>query len=224
MNTLTASDGHQLAYYQAHPVQTPRGGVLVIQEIFGVNAHIRSICDTYASHGYSALAPALFDRVERGVELGYDDEGTRRGLALINQLKVGDVLKDLQAGVDALAAFGRVGAVGNCWGGSWTWTAACKLGNLAAASSHYGAAIPRQLDNAPLDSTPRTPIILHIGEQDAMIPISNIDRVRKAHPDVPIYLYPSGHGFNCDARDSYHAESAKLALQRTLDLFAKHVG
>jgi carboxymethylenebutenolidase len=216
---LTASDGHQFAYYQADPAGTPRGGVLVIQEIFGVNAHIRSVCDGYASHGYVALAPAVFDRVERGVELGYDGEAMRRGVALTGQLKQGDVLTDLQAGIDALTKFGRVGVVGYCYGGGLTWAAACRLTNVAAASSYYGGSVPRQID-----SVPRAPIILHFGEQDAMLPLADVDRVRKAHPNVPVYIYPTGHGFNCDARPGYHADSAKLALQRTLELFAKHVG
>ena len=219
MSTLTASDGHQLAYYQAHPAQKPRGGVLVIQEVFGINADIRAVCDTYASHGYTALAPALFDRLERGVETSYDDESTQRGIALLQRLKTDEMFQDLQAGIDALAPAGRVGVVGYSWGGSLTWAAACHLNNLAAASAYYGGAITRMLD-----STPRVPIILHYGEQDTLIPISNADRVREAHPDVPIYVYPPGHGFNRSAPGSHHAESVKLALQRTLDLFAKHVG
>lgn len=218
MSTLTASDGHQLAYYQANPTQPPRGAVLVIQEIFGVNAHIRSVCDGYARHGYTALAPAIFDRVERGVELGYDGEAMRRAIAILGQLKQADVLKDLQAGVDALTAYGRVGVVGYCYGGTLTWAAACRLERVSAASGYYGGQLVRQLD-----STPRAPIILHFGEHDPMIPMSDVDKVRQAHPNVPVYVYPAGHGFNCDARPGYHEESAKLALQRTLELFEKNL-
>jgi carboxymethylenebutenolidase len=216
---LTTSDGHKLSAYQAEPSGAARGSVLVIQEIFGVNAHIRAVCDDYANEGYRALAPALFDRVERGVELGYDGSATQRGAGIVMQLKPGDVLRDLQASADELAKTGKVGVVGYCYGGTMTWAAACRLDRIAAASSYYGGRIAQQLDKPP-----RVPVILHFGEQDAMIPMADIDKVRAAFPDVPVYVYPAGHGFNCDARASYHAESAKLAKQRTLELFAKHVG
>jgi carboxymethylenebutenolidase len=216
---LTTSDGHKLSAYLAEPSGKPRGGVLVIQEIFGVNPHIRSVCDDYAQEGYRALAPALFDRVERGVELGYDGPAMQRGGGITMQLKPGDVLRDLQCAADELAKSGKVGVVGYCYGGTMTWAAACRLEHVAAASSYYGGRVAQQLDKPP-----RVPVIMHFGEQDAMIPPADIDKVRAAFPDVPIYVYPAGHGFNCDARGSYHAESAKLARQRTLELFAKHVG
>ncbi|HMI92561.1 MAG TPA: dienelactone hydrolase family protein [Polyangiales bacterium] len=216
---LTTSDGHKLSAYQAEPSGAARGGVLVIQEIFGLNAHIRAVCDDYAKEGYRALAPALFDRVERGVELGYDGPATQRGAGIVMQLKPGDVLRDLQASADELAKTGKVGVVGYCYGGTMTWASACRLDRIAAGSSYYGGRIAQQLDKPP-----RVPVILHFGEQDAMIPMADIDKVRAAFPDVPVYVYPAGHGFNCDARASYHAESAKLAKQRTLELFAKHVG
>ena len=216
---LTTSDGHELSAYAAEPEGKAHGGVLVIQEIFGVNAHIRSVCDGYARDGYRALAPALFDRVERGVELGYDGPAMQRGGGITMQLKPGDVLRDLQAAADELAKAGKVGVVGYCYGGTMTWAAASRLERVDAASSYYGGRLAQQLDKAP-----RVPVILHFGEQDAMIPMADIDKVRTAFPDVPIYIYPAGHGFNCDARASYHAESAKLARERTLELFAKHVG
>ena len=216
---LTAGDGHKLSAYVAEPAGKARGGVLVIQEIFGVNEHIRSVCDGYAQDGYRALAPALFDRVERGVELGYDGTAMQRGGGITMQLKPGDVLRDLQAAADELAKSGKVGVVGYCYGGTMAWAAASRLEHIAAASSYYGGRIAQQLDKAP-----RVPVILHFGEQDAMIPMTDIDKVRAAFPDVPIYVDPAGHGFNCDARGSYHAESAKLARERTLELFAKYVG
>lgn len=219
MRTLTASDGHQFAYYRAEPAGQARGAVLVIPEIFGVNAHIRSVCDGYASDGYVALSPSVFDRVERGVELGYGPEDVRRGIALMGPLRLGDVLKDLQAALDELSKLGRVGVVGYCYGGSLAWTAACRLTHLAAASGYYGGQISHQID-----SVPRVPTILHFGEQDPMISMADVERVRTAHPEVPVYVYPTGHGFNCDARPGYHPESAKLARQRTLALFAEHVG
>ena len=216
--TLTASDAHELAAYRAEPAGNARGGVLVIQEIFGVNAHIRSVCDDYAGHGYVALAPALFDRVERGVELGYDRDAMQRGLGLVMKLDPKQTLADLQAGIDALAQVGTVGVVGYCYGGSLAWAAASRLSGVAAASCYYGSQIARQKDLQP-----RAPVILHFGEQDGSIPASDIDALRAAHPDVPIYLYPAGHGFNCDLRGSYHSESAALAKQRTLELFGRYL-
>jgi carboxymethylenebutenolidase len=217
--TLKASDGHELTAYRADPASKPRGGVLVIQEIFGVNAHVRSVCDGYAADGYVAIAPALFDRVERGIETGYDADAMRTAVGFVTKLKPGDVLRDLQAGIDELAKEGKVGVVGYCYGGTMAWAAVCKLERVAAASCYYGGQIARQQD-----AVPKAPTILHFGEQDAMIPIADIDKVRQLHPTVPIYVYPAGHGFNCEARGSYHAESAKLAKERTLELFAKHVG
>jgi len=216
---LTASDGHHLSAYRADPAGKPRGGVLVIQEIFGVNAHIRAICDEYAQEGYVAIAPALFDRIERGVETGYDGEAMRTAIGFVTKLKPAETLLDLQAGIDELAKIGKVGVVGYCYGGTMTWAAACRLDKVAAASCYYGGQINRQID-----AQPKAPTILHFGENDASIPMADVDKFKAAHPDLPVYVYPAGHGFNCDHRGSYHAESAKLAKQRTLELFAKHVG
>ena len=217
--TLTASDGHELSAYRADPGGKPRGGVLVIQEIFGVNPHIRAVCDEYAKDGYVAIAPALFDRVERGVETGYDGDAMRTAVGIVSKLKPGDTLRDLQAGIDELAKIGKVGVVGYCYGGTMAWTAACRLERVAAASCYYGGQIGRQKDAVPKVAT-----MLHFGEQDAMIPMAEVDKLKEAHPGVPVYVYPAGHGFNCESRASYHAESAKLAKQRTLELFEKHVG
>ncbi|MFI5307009.1 MAG: dienelactone hydrolase family protein [Polyangiales bacterium] len=216
---LTTSDGHRLSAYRADPEGKPRGGVLVIQEIFGVNAHIRSLCDDYAKEGYLAIAPALFDRIERGVETGYDGEAMRMAVGIVTKLKPGDALRDLQAAIDELSKAGKVGVVGYCYGGTMTWAAACRLERVAAASCYYGGQINRQID-----AVPKVPTILHFGETDASIPLAEVDKLKAAHPNLPVYLYPAGHGFACDMRGSYHAESAKLARQRTLELFAKHVG
>jgi carboxymethylenebutenolidase len=216
---LTASDGHRLQAYRAEPEGKPRGGVLVIQEIFGVNAHIRSLCDDYAKQGYLAIAPALFDRIERGVETGYDGEAMRTAVGIVTKLKPGDTLRDLQAAIDELAKIGKVGVVGYCYGGTMTWAAACRLEHVAAASCYYGGQINRQID-----AVPKVPTILHFGESDASIPMAEVDKLKAAHPNLPVYIYPAGHGFACDMRGSYHAESAQLARQRTLELFAKHVG
>jgi carboxymethylenebutenolidase len=216
---LDASDGHRFAAYRADPEAKARGGVLVIQEIFGVNEHIRAVCDEYARDGYVAIAPALFDRIEPGVELGYDGESMRRGVEIVMQVKPRDALADMQAVVDELAKAGKVGVVGYCYGGTLAWSAAARLDGVAAASCYYGGQISRQKDVVL-----KAPVILHFGEQDAMIPLTEIDAVRAVHPDVPIYVYPAGHGFNCDHRGSYSKESAALAKQRTLELFQKHVG
>jgi carboxymethylenebutenolidase len=216
---LETSDDFTLSAYLAEPSGPPRGGVVVIQEIFGVNPHIRSLCDSYAADGYRALAPALFDRVERGVELAADGPGMQKAVGYVTQLKPGNVLRDLQASIDELAKTGKVGVVGYCYGGAMTWAAACRLDKVAAASGYYGGRIAQQLDTPP-----KAPIILHFGEQDAMIPAAEIDKIRAAFPNVPIYVYPAGHGFNREGSGAYHAESAKLAKQRTLELFAEHVG
>jgi carboxymethylenebutenolidase len=215
--TITASDGHQLAGYRADPAGPPRGGVLVIQEIFGVNAHIRSVCDGYAADGYVAIAPALFDRVERGVETGYAGADMQRAVSFVTQLKPGNALKDLQATIDELAKVGKVGVVGYCYGGTMAWAASAMLDRVAAASCYYGGRIAR-------DRAPRVPTQAHFGETDASIPMSDVEALRAAHPAVQVFVYPAGHGFNCEARGAYDEESAKLAKQRTLELFRAHVG
>ena len=180
---LTAGDGHVLSAYLAEPSGKARGGVVVIQEIFGVNPHIRAVCDEYAAAGYRALAPALFDRVERGVEVGYDGPAMQRGVGVTMQLKPGDVLRDLQSAIDELAKTGKVGVVGYCYGGTMAWAAACRLDHVAAASSYYGGRVAQQLDKPP-----RVPTIMHFGEQDAMIPPADLDKIRAAFPDLPVHV------------------------------------
>lgn len=216
---LQSSDGHTFSAYRADPAGAPKGGVLVIQEIFGVNQHIRAVCDGYAAEGYVAIAPALFDRVEPGKELGYSADDVQAGIEVVSQMKPGNTLRDLQATANALQEAGKVGVVGYCYGGTMAWVSAAKLDGIACASSYYGGGIDRQ---AALE--PRVPVILHFGEHDQAIPKSAIDAVRQAHPDVPIHMYDAGHGFNCDLRDSYDQASAKLARERTLAFFAEHLG
>lgn len=217
--TITASDGHELCAYRAEPAGRARGGVLVIQEIFGVNAHIRSVCDDYANEGYVALAPALFDRVEPHVELGYEGEDSKRGMATVMKVRPEAALQDLQAGIDELGKTGKVGVVGYCYGGTMAFMAAGRLERVAAASCYYGGHIARQRDLKL-----RVPTILHFGEHDPMISMADVETIREAHPEATVYVYPAGHGFNCDARSSHHPESAKLARHRTLSLFREHVG
>jgi len=217
--TLTAEDGHKLAAYRAAPTGAPRGGLVVVQEIFGVNSHIKSVCDGFAADGYVALAPAIFDRVERDFAIGYKPEDIERGRGVRGKLSVEDAVKDVRAAVKALAAERlKVGVVGYCFGGTVAWLAATRIAGIACAVGYYGGGIA---DAAA--ETPRCPVLLHWGETDQSIPPEHHARVRAAHPDLPMHIYPAGHGFNCDQRGSYHEPSAKLARQRTLDFFAKHL-
>ena len=218
--TLTAEDGHRLAAYRAAPTGAPRGGLVVIQEIFGVNSHIKTVCDGYAADGYLALAPSLFDRVERDVAMGYGPSDIERGRTLRGKVGWEQMVADLRAAVRALQAEKlKVGAVGYCMGGSLAWLAATRLDGLAAAVGYYGGAVA---DFA--QEQPRCPVLLHFGETDSSIPKEHWDRIAAAHPKIPMHLYPAGHGFNCDARASYHEPSARLARQRTLEVLRKHVG
>lgn len=219
MIKLTAADGFGLGAYRATPEGTPRGGLVVLQEIFGVNAHIRSMADRYAALGYLAIAPALFDRVQPNVELGYEPDGIQQGIALNKQTQHEDTLKDVAAAIAAASAAGRVGVVGYCWGGTLAYAAACELSGLSAAVGYYGGGIAGMLDRKP-----KVPVMLHFGQQDGHIPMSDVEKIRAALPGVPVYDYPAGHGFNCDARASYDKASADLALQRTLPFLREHVG
>ena len=217
---LRAVDGFALGAYRAEPAGTPRGAVVVIQEIFGVNDHIRQVADGYARDGYVAIAPQIFDRVERDVELGYEQPDMARGIELAFQkLDHQLTLQDLQAAVDAAAVHGRVGVVGYCFGGLLTWRVACEQGGIAAAAAYYGGGIAREAGRQP-----RCPVMMHFGEKDAHISMQDVEAIKTAQPGVRVFVYPADHGFNCDHRASFHAESADLARQRTLELFAEHVG
>ena len=216
---LRAADGHCFGTYEAVPDE-PRGGVVVIQEIFGVNAHIREVAQGYAAAGYAALAPALFDRVERDVELGYDAAAMGRGRELaFAGLSRDDALRDLQAALEEAGKYGKVGVVGYCYGGLMTWLAACNLEGVTCASAYYGGGIANELGQ-----TPSCPLIMHFGELDAHIPLTDVDRIRQGSPDTPVYVYPADHGFNCDHRQSHDAASAETARSRTLALFREHLG
>ncbi|MBT3360216.1 MAG: dienelactone hydrolase family protein [Rhodospirillales bacterium] len=215
--TLTANDGHQLAAYCAQPENKPRAAIVVIQEIFGVNGHIRDICDRLAAQGYAAVAPALFDRIEPGVELDYDEPGVARGRDLKAAMIWENAVADLAAAVDAARQFGAVGVVGFCWGGSLAWLAATRL-NSEVVVGFYGGQIVDFLDE-----TPNCPMLLHFGEQDTAIPLADVEKIRLAHPRIPVHLYPGGHGFNCDRRASYHADSAALAWDRTMEFLRKNL-
>jgi len=219
MIELTAADGHKLGAYRADPAGSPRGAIVVIQEIFGVNSHIRSVTDGYAADGYLALAPAMYDRVQRGYETGYTPPEIEAGRAIMQKLDWKQTLIDVSAAIEAVKSAGKVGIVGYCWGGAVTWVAAGRLPGLACAAPYYGGAIPNFISEQP-----KCPVMFHFGEQDQSIPLEQAKKVVAAHPEATTYFYPAGHGFNCDQRGSYNAESAKLARERTLEFFRKHVG
>jgi carboxymethylenebutenolidase len=213
--TITCADGFELGAYEASPAGEAKGAVVVIQEIFGVNSHIRSVVDGYAEAGFYAIAPAIFDRLERDIQLGYTEDDMNAGIELAFQkLDMNQTLADLQATIDAAAERGKVGVVGYCFGGLLTWLSSCNLNNVSAASAYYGGGIP---DNA--DMTPSCPIILHFGEQDAHIPMDSVAAFQQKQPDLPVHVYAADHGFNCDQRDAFDATAASQARERTLALF-----
>ncbi|HSP29016.1 MAG TPA: dienelactone hydrolase family protein [Ilumatobacteraceae bacterium] len=216
MTRLTASDGHELDAYEVHP-DGASASIVIVQEIFGVNAHIRSVVDRYASFGYRTIAPALFDRGERGVELDYDDAGRTRGIELVMPIAFDAAMLDVAAAVDHVAETGPVAVIGYCFGGSVAWIAACDL-PIAAAVGYYGGQI-----HGMIDRRPKVPTMLHFGELDHGIPLDQVNAIADAHPDVPVHVYAGAdHGFNCDARATHDARSAAIALGRTLDFLATH--
>ena len=214
---LESADGHTFSAYRAGPDQARRG-LVVVQEIFGVNGHIRNVCERFAAAGYLAVAPALFDRVERGVELGYAEQGIARGRELRGRLSEEGVVADISAAAEALGPRKR-GIVGYCFGGTVAWWGATRTELFGAAVGWYGGAIA-----ATRTATPDCPVQLHFGETDASIPLADVEAIRAAQPAVEIYIYPgAGHGFGCDERASFNAEAARLAQSRTLDFFARHL-
>ena len=219
MIELTASDGHKLAAYRADPSGKPRGGIVVIQEIFGVNKHIQQVADGFAADGYLAIAPALFDRVQRNVDLGYTPEDIAKGREIRAKVPNDGALKDTEAAIKAVAGAGKVGIVGYCWGGLITWLAAGRLSGLACAVPYYGGGI---LDNAELE--PKVPLMAHFGDRDQHIPVDGVKKLAERHKKHPIFIYSADHGFNCDHRGSYDAPAAKQARERTLGFFRQHVG
>ncbi|HEY1899380.1 MAG TPA: dienelactone hydrolase family protein [Steroidobacteraceae bacterium] len=216
--TLMARDGHEFSAWLAAPAGKPRGAVLVIQEIFGVNAHIRAVTDSYAAEGYVAIAPAVFDRVRKGIELGYTPETMKEGFGYVQQLRPEKTLLDLAAAIAVVKHAGRVGVVGFCWGGKMAYISACEL-PVACGVAYYGGGIAKELAK-----TPRCPMLYHFGGNDTHIPQSDIDQIRAADKQGTFHIYPGAeHGFNCDMRASFNAEAAQLARQRTLAFLARHL-
>lgn len=215
--TLTAADGHRLQAWQSG---AGGPGLVVIQEIFGVNNHIRHTADRFAAEGFTVLAPALFDRVEAGIELGYAEEDIERGREIRSKVSLDEALRDIAAAVGSLKSGDRkTGVVGYCWGGSLAWAAATRLEGLDAAVGYYGGEVAKMADERP-----RCPVMLHFGEKDHAIPMSDVQKVKKAHPDLPVFTYPAGHGFSCDERGSFDPESHARALSRTLPFLHRHLG
>jgi len=213
---LTAHDGFKLDAYVAEPEGEPKAGLLVLQEIFGVNHHIRSVADRFADLGYLVIAPALFDRVQKGIELGYDMATMQQAIETRAKIPLEATLEDMAVAVQWLRLAGarRVGAVGYCWGGSLAWLANTRL-KVDASVSYYGGMIGQFAG----EQNP-APAIFHFGELDKHIPPSEWEAIRTAHPDLPVYTYNADHGFNCDERGSYNKPAADLALERTLQFFA----
>lgn len=219
MIELKAADGHTFSAYRAEPPGKPRGALVLVQEIFGVNNHIRAVADEYASDGYLVIAPALFDRVQRGYETGYEPEEIEASRKVMQSMKWDNALADVAAAAAELKAAGKVGVVGYCWGGTVAWLAATRLPGFACSVPYYGGGIPGFGAEQP-----RCPTMCHWGETDHAIPIEAVRKVEATHPGVISYVYPGGHGFNCSQRGSYNAQSAALARSRTLEFLQKHIG
>ena len=230
---LTAVDGTTFPVYVAQPQGKPKGAIVVLQEIFGVNAHIRAVTDGYAAAGYLAVAPATFTRAQPvsahpgglGVELGYTEADMKEGFgckAAVEALPAPGVLQDIQATIDyaAQASGGKVGVVGYCWGGLLTWRAACLLKGISAAVPYYGGGMTAPQEVA---RKPQCPMLCHFGEQDHAIPLDGVHAFAKAQSGVEVQIYPAQHGFNCDHRAAFNADAAALARERTLAFFAKHL-
>lgn len=216
---LKAADGHQFGAYRADPEGPAKGGVVVIQEIFGVNRHIRSVADRFAAQGYATIAPQIYDRYEPDIELGYEADDVQKGRDIRVEVGFDNPVKDIAAAVSALKDEGhRVATVGYCYGGALAWLTAARISSLDAAIGYYGTAA------AFKDEAPTCPVMLHYGDLDEMIPSSDGAMLESLYPGVQSFVYPAGHGFNCDLRGSYHRDSAERALERTMAFIQEHVG
>jgi carboxymethylenebutenolidase len=215
---LSAADGARVSAYVAQPAGAPRGGVVIAQEIFGVNSHIRGVCDGYAAEGYRTIAPALFDRYQKGVDIGYSTDDIAKGRELKAKAGIDNALADVSAARDALPGAGKIAVIGYCWGGYVAWMAASRLSGFACAVPYYGGGMTDAIDERP-----KCPVMAHFGENDANIPVDGVKKLAAAHPEVQVFLYPAGHGFNCDQRGSYDAAAAKLARERTLAFLREHL-
>jgi carboxymethylenebutenolidase len=216
---LTATDQFQLGAYRADPQGKPKGAIVVVQEIFGVNTHIRSVCDRFAADGYAAIAPALFDRQQRDFQSGYSPEDVANARKFIANPDWALMAKDTQAAIDAVKSVGPVGVVGFCMGGTIAFLAATRLDGVKAAGCYYGGKIV-----AFADEKPRCPTQMHFGALDQGIPLTDVETIKQKRTDCEVFIYPdAGHGFHCDERASYHAPSAAQAWERTTAFLAKNL-
>jgi len=223
---LHAADGFEFPAYVAHPNGTPKGAVVVVQEIFGVNAHIREVADGYATQGYLAVAPATFHRAKHGVELGYTPDDMQAGMALkaaVESMPAPGVMADIQAAVDyaAKTSGGKVGIVGYCWGGLLTWRSACLLNGLSAAAPYYGGGMTGEPESA---RQAKVPVMAHFAEEDKWISMDSVSAFKVAHPNAQVFTYAAHHGFNCNHRGAWEARAAALAKERTLAFFKTNLG
>jgi carboxymethylenebutenolidase len=217
--TLTAADKHEVGAYRADPAGSAKGGMVVIQEIFGVNHHIRAVCDRLAGEGYAAVAPALFDRTERDFECGYGEADMAKAFTFIANPDFDAMLRDTQAAINELKSVGPVGIIGFCLGGTVSFAASAELSGLSAAICYYGGFIAKMVDKKP-----KCPVQMHFGETDSYIPMSDVETIRAKQPQAEVYVYQgAGHGFHCDERASFHEPSAKLAWQRSMAFLQKHM-
>ena len=220
MIEMTMADGATIGVYHAPPSGERRGGLVLIQEIFGVTEHIQELCDGYAADGYEVLAPALYDREAPGLQASYTPEDVQKAIKVARELHPFALsITDTQTCIDALKAAGPVFITGYCYGGSVSWVAACRCDGLAAASGYYGSLVPQFAAE-----TPKCPTILHFGARDAGIPLDGVKKVEALHPEVGVYIYDAGHGFNSDRRTDYDAEAARLGRERTIALFRANGG
>jgi carboxymethylenebutenolidase len=216
---LTASDAHSLGAYRADPAAKPKGGMIVVQEIFGVNHHIRAVCDRLAAEGYVAVAPAVFDRFVRNFESGYSPDEIAHARSYLGNLNWDNMMKDLDAALGDIKSVGPCGVIGFCMGGSAAFLAACRLTGLKASVAYYGGQIVKFADEKP-----KCPVQMHFGEKDAGIPLSDVEIIKQKQPQAEVYIYPEAqHGFHCDERASFQKEASTQAWQRSLDFLAKHM-
>ncbi len=218
--TLAAPDGHKASVYEARPAGRPRGGLVLAQEIFGVTGHIRRVCDSYAANGYHVAAPAFFDRIRPGIELGYSKEDAVIGRDLRGRIGWEQVFADVSAACRHVSGAGRIAVLGYCWGGTIAWRSARHVEGMAASVCYYPTLIGPHIAEKP-----RCPVLMHFGEHDPLATLEQAGQLRANQgAGVEIQIYPASHGFNCDEIPNYHEASAALALRRTLDFLGTHVG
>ena len=217
--TLTSSDGHELDAYVSIPSGPSKAAIIIIQEIFGVNEHIKNLVNNFSARGYASIAPAMFDRAEKNISLSYTSKDIEIGRSYIEKINWEETPLDIRAAVSQMRVYGSVGLVGYCWGGTAAWLAATNDTGISCSVGYYGGRI---IDF--LNQKPSVPVMLHFGEKDKGIPMDAVNEIKNHQPQVSVHIYPEAdHGFNCDLRSSYHADSAKLALKRTLEFFEENL-